>query len=376
MRSHLTLRGRALGDLGVEQVVVAPGPREEEAQGAGSRLIRLRGPSLPYDPTYHLLLRLDRLRQVVKRERPDVLEIHSPYLAALAALSIPRAYFGIRTFVWHSDFIDTHLGPWLSRRLPGPLAGALRASMWALVRFLAARCEATFVAGLGQAAKLRAHGVPRVVHHPFGIDRATFSPAARDEALRNRLLEGAPTGSKLLVGVGRFAVEKQWDVVIQAFARVRARRPAVLVLFGDGPERTALELLAREVGGIRFAGFTHDRVHLAAALASADLLVHGCPFETFGLAVAEALACGTPVVVPDQGGAQELTGEAFAERYRAGSAPACAAAIERMLQRDEASLRQAGEIASQRIPEVREQNIRQLETYRRLLRKGARCVVR
>ncbi len=374
MRSHLTLRGRALSDLGVEQVVVAPGPREEEAGGgAGSRLIRLRGPALPYDPTYHLLVRLDRLRQVVKRERPDVLEIHSPYLAALAALSIPRAYFGIRTFVWHSDFIDTHLGPWLSGRFPGGLVRALRAAMWALVRSMAARCEATFVAGLGQAAKLRAHGVPRVVHHPFGVDRATFSPAARDEALRSELLEGSPTGSKLLVGVGRFAVEKQWNVVMEAFARVRARRPAVLVLFGDGPERAALELLARDIAGIRFAGFSQDRAHLAAALASADLLVHGCPFETFGLAVAEALACGTPVVVPDQGGAQEsleLAGESVGERYRTGSAAACAAAIERMLERDEASLRQAGVIASQRIPEVRAQNMRQLETYRRLLGKG------
>ena len=53
--------------------------------------------------------------------------------------------------------------------------------------------------------------------------------------------------------------------------------------------------------GVRFTGFEKRREALASALASADVLVHGCPFETFGLGVAEAVACGLPVVAPDEG---------------------------------------------------------------------------
>ena len=66
-----------------------------------------------------------------------------------------------------------------------------------------------------------------------------FTPEARSASRRQELVggAGAPEGAALLVGVGRFAVEKRWDVVLSAFRRVRAGREAVLVLFGDGPER-------------------------------------------------------------------------------------------------------------------------------------------
>jgi alpha-1,6-mannosyltransferase len=44
----------------------------------------------------------------VAAEHPDVLEIHSPYMAALGCLAARRGTFGIRTMQWHSDFIDTY----------------------------------------------------------------------------------------------------------------------------------------------------------------------------------------------------------------------------------------------------------------------------
>ena len=102
----------------------------------------------------------------------------------------------------------------------------------------------------------------------------------------------------------------------------------MLVLYGDGPERARLE--ARAPHGVRFAGFEQDRDRLAAALASADVLVHGCPYETFGLGVAEAVACGLPVVVPDAGGArgERRTGRAprstRASTPRRARRPSCA----------------------------------------------------
>ena len=53
----------------------------------------------------------------------------------------------------------------------------------------------------------------------------------------------------IVVGVGRFAIEKRWDVVIDAFLRsARAARDAVLVLFGDGPERERMKARARGDG--------------------------------------------------------------------------------------------------------------------------------
>src|SRR5213079_256677 len=108
------------------------------------------------------------------------------------------------------------------------------------------------------------------------------------------------------VGLGRFAVEKRWDVVLDAFARVRRSRACVLVLLGDGPERDRMRARMEGTPGFAMPGFTKGREALASSLASADALVHGCPFETFGLSIAEAMSSGLPPIVPDEGGAAEM----------------------------------------------------------------------
>ncbi|RYZ61820.1 MAG: glycosyltransferase family 1 protein, partial [Proteobacteria bacterium] len=124
--------------------VVAPGPvdRLEIGEGPTSELELVRGPTVPYDPTYHLLWRPDRVVRSVRSFRPDVLEVHSAYVAALGALASPRESFGIRTMVWHSDHLGTYLEPWLEPRLGERPTGTLLAPLWAGVRALTARTPA------------------------------------------------------------------------------------------------------------------------------------------------------------------------------------------------------------------------------------------
>src|SRR5690606_31463283 len=91
----------------------------------------------------------------------------------------------------------------------------------------------------------------------------------------------------------------------------------------------------------------------AAILASVDALVHGSLCETFGFVVAEALSSGTPVVVPNAGGAAALVNDSCAEIYPPGaSVEQVADAIDRLLRRDrqaltEAAVRLAAGIPSQ-----------------------------
>jgi alpha-1,6-mannosyltransferase len=229
--------------------------------------------------------------------------------------------------------------------------------------------DATFVAGKVQATRLRAAGVRDVVHVPLGVDGRSFRSEGVDEARRRELLGDAAEGTLLMVGVGRFAIEKRWDVVIEAFERIRARHAAVLVLFGDGPERAGLE--RRAPPGVRFAGFDKDRARLGRSLAAADLLVHGCPCETYGLGVAEAVASGLPVVVPDGGGAAESTDASCAEIYPSNDPAACAAAIERLLARDPAELRAAARAVATRVPTIDSHFAKVLATYQDLLHERA-----
>jgi len=408
VRSHLALKSHVLCQLGHEHVVVAPGPSgpavsplSTEAsrlarQGEEARLIRVRGPASPYDPTYHLLVRFDEIARIVERERPDVLEIHSPYLAAAGALRARRAHYGVRTFQWHSDFIDTYAGVLatsVARRsalsLPFPVppaiasgvVGAAVTPLWGLVRGIARRCDATLVAAEWQVEKLTRHGVPRVRRVPFGIERATFRADVRSFEGRRELLalvshDARDDDAAILIGIGRFAIEKRWDVVVDAFLRLREREPSrrlVLVLIGDGPERERLRARAAGCPDVAFPGFVKDRETLARWLASADALVHGCPYETFGLSIAEAMSCGLPVVVPDEGGAAEIHVPAAGEIYRALDVEACAEATGRLLRRlDEneesgRAIRAAAAAAAARLPSVREQFAAQVEIYRALL---------
>ncbi len=387
VRSHLSQKSQAACQLGDEHIVVAPGPRDEDILLSDSpsgvaesppgvnvsthrgqaRLVRLAGPSLPYDPTYHLLWRVDRIRALVKKERPDVLGIHSPYVAAAAAISVPRAHFGARVFTWHSDFIDTYLRVMLERHASPRLASTALEPLWAMVRGIARACDATFVASRWQAEKLTSHGIARVVQVPFGIERGIFHQVKRSEERRRALLGAGRETWSLLVGVGRFAVEKRWDVVIDAFMKLRASKNAVLVLFGDGPERAKMEALVKGRDDVVFVGFERDRARLAEALASADALVHGCPYETFGLSIAEAMSCGLPVVVPDEGGAAEMVDDASGETYASLDVDDCVRAITRLLARDARALREGALDAAARLPDVREQFARTFDAYRALL---------
>ena len=120
-------------------------------------------------------------------------------------------------------------------------------------------------------------------------------------------------------------------------------------------------------GDVAFRGFVTDREGLARALASADLLLHGCPFETFGLGVAEAVAAGCPVVVPDEGGAAELAGGASAVTYRARDVEACADAAIALLERDPQTVRDAATAAAAKVWSVEDQFARTIELYEELL---------
>lgn len=387
VRSHLSLKGHVLCQLGHEHVVVAPGAEDASPlarAGGGARVIRIRGPASPYDPTYHLLARFDKIRAIVARERPDVLEIHSPYLAAAGALRALPGTYGVRTFQWHSDFIDTYGGVLESRA--GKLAPAARtltrplaASLWSLVRGIARRCDATLVASRWQADKLGAHGVPHVVRLPFGIEHDVFREDARSDATRAELLGERDAATPILVAVGRFAIEKRWDVVLDAFVRVRARRSALLVLVGDGPERARMQARIEATPFARdalFLGFVKGREALARVLASADALVHGCPFETFGLSIAEAMSCGLPCVVPDEGGAAEMHEPSSGERYRALDVEACAAAVVRLLDRVAErgpALRAAAAARARTLPTVRAQFEHQVALYADLLSRRGRA---
>jgi glycosyltransferase involved in cell wall biosynthesis len=154
---------------------------------------------------------------------------------------------------------------------------------------------------------------------PLGSRAAVVPHVVRAFAERSRAAEGVHA-----LVASRLAPEKGVDVAIDACAITGVR----LVVAGDGPEAAALrERAARAGGEVHFTGRL-DPSALAEQRAGAGLaVVPSRSAETFGLAAAEAMADGVPVVASDVGALPELV-EADG-LVPAGDAPALGAAIGR-----------------------------------------------
>lgn len=149
----------------------------------------------------------------------------------------------------------------------------------------------------------------------------------------------------LIVCIGRLSPEKDQRTLIRAVSLLPPR-PWRLVIVGDGPERPALQALARELGvgdRIIFAGEVGDPFGF---MMRARLAVCASVYEGLGNAVIEALACGTPVISTDcpYGPSEILQGGRYGTLTPVGDAPAMAAAIADALHTapDRAALRARG----------------------------------
>jgi alpha-1,6-mannosyltransferase len=167
-------------------------------------------------------------------------------------------------------------------------------------------CDLTFAATAVQAARIAEYGVEDTIIVPLGVDPARFSPAQRSAAFRARL--GVADDDLLLIYCGRFDAEKAIKLLPQALALLPAEPRYHLALMGEGPQRDDLEQQAETLARLHVLPYESERNAYATALASADIYVTAGPYETFGLAVVEAQACGLPVVGVDAGALRERVG--------------------------------------------------------------------
>lgn len=360
MRSYLTKFGTYATRAGHKLVIVAPGPRDETVEDNGAVVERYSSPKMPYDATYHIPLKLGRMRELIRRHSPDVLQVSSPFVPAWVAGTLDRRGLPpwmIRAYVYHSDPIGCYLKPWSKRNIPTYFQEASLSPAWAWMRKVCRTHDITVVAGAWLRDELTEKGCANVVNVDFGIDHEDFSPERFDPTLRRRFLgeHAENPHARLILIAGRLAADKRQRRLVEAVSRVSLERPVALVVLGDGPERENLMRAAGDIPQAHFLKFTKDRGEYASILASADVLLHGSLCETYGFVLVETLASGTPFVVPDWGGAKALAGPAHSETYPALAGPDLVAeALRRILDRDPNELSKAARAAGLAQPHTRD----------------------
>ncbi|MGH7337572.1 MAG: glycosyltransferase family 4 protein [Myxococcota bacterium] len=212
----------------------------------------------------------------------------------------------------------------------------------------------------------------RAVAIPNGVDERFFLPVSPESvaALAERL--ALPAG--YLLFVGNPMPHKNLHRLLDAYAGLRRELPSAptLALAGDrGGPGSRLSGLVRRTGieeAVRIVGHL-PAADLPALYAGASLLVVPSLWEGFGLPAAEAMACGTPVLVSNRGGLPEVVGDA-GELVDPLSADAIATAIWRLLHDPgrRAQLARAGRERARRF-RWSESARRTLEVYRGALKR-------
>ncbi|GMG84354.1 hypothetical protein LNKW23_35690 [Paralimibaculum aggregatum] len=220
----------------------------------------------------------------VDRARPRV-------LLALMIHTCVAASIGLRLARHRPRFV------WSARNLPqeviaemGPLRGAI---FRRLLRGFAGMPDRVVTVSEGVGAAL-AELVPALAPKIVPIFNPVIDPA---KVLPRR--PRAPGTPPMVLAVGRLAPQKNYPLLLEAFALLRREMPAKLVILGEGPDRAALEAQAAGLGiagDLSMPGFVPDT---AEWMARADVLAMSSRFEGLANVVPEAMAVGLPIVSTD-----------------------------------------------------------------------------
>jgi glycosyltransferase involved in cell wall biosynthesis len=283
----LRARGHALTLVRPRQ---GPADQAQDGRGFGEML----RPGIPIPRYSQLRLGLPSrgaLLQAWRQTRPDIVHIATEGPLGWSALSAAHGLGIPVASDFHTNFhaYSSHYGfGWFARAVTGYL------------RSFHNRVNCTMVPTEEMAQDLARLGFERLRVVGRGVNSATFSPAKRDRALRE--LWSAPDEVPVALCVSRFAPEKNFPLVLDAYRAMRAVNPHTrLILVGDGP---MAEELKRAGLGIVVAGRLVNG-ELSAHYASADIFLFPSTTETFGNVTMEAMASGLAVVAYDYAAARQ-----------------------------------------------------------------------
>lgn len=291
--TSLSTVSRELEKLGHEVYIFAPEPtsgeKVEDITKGGTFFFRAF--RLKHYPQYRSSILPSNEGKILRRLGVDLVHTHGITFMGMKGLSAARHFDVPITSTYHTMIHEA-----ASFYNPFPLSsGVIVSLLYRYMRFFLHRIDAVVVPTRPILEEL-VRIAPRMRFAaviPTGLDTRKFRPVRDNHAVRERYGIG---DAPLLLYLGRVAFEKNIDSIIRALPLLRDGRTRLMIV-GDGPARTSLEMLTRSLhleDRVIFTGFVPDE-NLLDFYSAADVFVSASPFETQGLSILEAMSCGKPV---------------------------------------------------------------------------------
>jgi len=294
----------AFRKLGHEVLVVAPSPAAP--QDRKEKVIRLPAIEHKQEPKFFINLPLPgTLHKIMRNFAPDIVHSHYPFFMGDYALRLSRQHNIPLVFTYHIMF------EYYTYYLPIPLAAAKRFTI-KLATGYANWAQQVIAPSESVGAILHRRGVKSPMEVvPTGIDIKAFAKGDPKEFRRRHQI---PLEAFVVGHAGRLAPEKNLEFLIRCLVDFVKRQPnAHALIVGHGVSVPMIRRSFQKAGldkRLTMTGFLHDQ-DLSDAYHAMDVFAFASLSETQGMVLAEAMACGTPVVAVDANGVREVVKNNF-----------------------------------------------------------------
>jgi len=226
---------------------------------------------------------------------PDVLHAHNVLYAGILASELKKSHKIPTVITEHSSLFATgRINNWQKEFLRSAYQSANKRIM------VSPALPKSIEPILGKSSIIPWEYIPNILHKKF-----------EDLQLDKEGSNWQKSGFQFLA-VGNLISHKNFELLLESFARTFKNNPNVsLRIAGHGPKRQALDALTQKLGivnQVKFLGLL-DRENILEEMRRCDALVSTSKYETFGVVLIEALACGRPVIAIAGSGPDSIVNE-------------------------------------------------------------------
>ena len=290
---------------GHEVYIFTPGSKRDKAENKDKRVHYFTSASFKPYPDYRIsLFPFLSAVKLAKEIKPDLIHSHGIATTGLAAIQCAQKLKVPAIASFHTMAPEaTH---YLTKN--EGMQKFLEDVAWKYLKWYYGFFDTVLVPSKYVMEVLREKGITNTMILPSGIDLKAFGKGDGEDVRKKHGLGK----KKVILHVGRLVMEKNLDLLInEAHSIVNKQPNARFLIVGKGPSEEYYKNAVKMKGLAEyfiFAGFV-DRKELPDYYAAADVLAFPSKFDTQGLVVLEAMACGTPAVVPKKSAAEELVEE-------------------------------------------------------------------